>query len=160
MRVLPTKWRRKPAGIDMERTYVTVTVCTHSYLLSANTGCSQRCSLTSSLDEFIGQYRMTSAGARSVSQSAVSTDQQRPDAVAVTLANTTLFSDIRSAVFLPARSYAIAVLISYGPVSVCLSVCLCLSVSHKSVFHRNVFMNRAGFDMKAFPDLLSTCTVL
>ena len=27
MRVLPTKWRRKPAGIDMERDYVTVTVC-------------------------------------------------------------------------------------------------------------------------------------
>ena len=27
MRVLPTKWRRKPAGIDMERNYVTVTQC-------------------------------------------------------------------------------------------------------------------------------------
>jgi len=27
MRVLPTKWRRKPAGIDMERNYVTVTLC-------------------------------------------------------------------------------------------------------------------------------------
>jgi len=26
MRVLPTKWRRKPAGIDMERNYVTVTL--------------------------------------------------------------------------------------------------------------------------------------
>ena len=25
--VLPTKWRRKPAGIDMERNYVTVTLC-------------------------------------------------------------------------------------------------------------------------------------
>jgi len=29
MRVLPTKWRRKPAGIDMERNYVTVTQCLH-----------------------------------------------------------------------------------------------------------------------------------
>jgi len=27
MRVLPTKWRRKPAGIDMERNYGTVTLC-------------------------------------------------------------------------------------------------------------------------------------
>ena len=27
MRVLPTKWRRKPAGIDMERNYVTATLC-------------------------------------------------------------------------------------------------------------------------------------
>jgi len=27
MRVLPTKWRRKAAGIDMERNYVTVTLC-------------------------------------------------------------------------------------------------------------------------------------
>ena len=27
MRVLPTKWRRKPAGIDIERNYVTVTLC-------------------------------------------------------------------------------------------------------------------------------------
>ena len=27
MRVLPTKWRRKPAGIDTERNYVTVTLC-------------------------------------------------------------------------------------------------------------------------------------
>jgi len=26
MRVLPTRWRRKPAGIDMERNYVTVTL--------------------------------------------------------------------------------------------------------------------------------------
>jgi len=26
MRVLPTKWRRKPAGIDMERNCVTVTL--------------------------------------------------------------------------------------------------------------------------------------
>jgi len=27
MRVLPTKWRRKPAGIDMERNCVIVTLC-------------------------------------------------------------------------------------------------------------------------------------
>jgi len=27
MRVLPTKWRRNPAGVDMERNYVTVTLC-------------------------------------------------------------------------------------------------------------------------------------
>ena len=27
MRVLPTRWRRKPAGIDMNRNYVTVTLC-------------------------------------------------------------------------------------------------------------------------------------
>ena len=27
MRVLPTKWRRKPAGLDMERNYVTVSLC-------------------------------------------------------------------------------------------------------------------------------------
>ena len=27
MRVLPTKWRRKAAGIDMERNYVIVTLC-------------------------------------------------------------------------------------------------------------------------------------
>jgi len=27
MKVLPTRWRRKPAGIDMERNYVTVTPC-------------------------------------------------------------------------------------------------------------------------------------
>jgi len=27
MRVLPTKWRRKPAGTDMERNYVTVILC-------------------------------------------------------------------------------------------------------------------------------------
>ena len=35
MRVLPTKWRRKPAGIDMERNYVTVTLCIvyHSLLI-------------------------------------------------------------------------------------------------------------------------------
>ena len=26
-RVLPTRWRRKPAGIDTERNYVTVTAC-------------------------------------------------------------------------------------------------------------------------------------
>jgi len=25
--VLPTRWRRKPGGIDMERNYVDVTVC-------------------------------------------------------------------------------------------------------------------------------------
>jgi len=27
LRVLPTRWRRKPAGIDTERNYVTVTLC-------------------------------------------------------------------------------------------------------------------------------------
>ena len=27
MKVLPTKWQRKPAGVDMERNYVTVTLC-------------------------------------------------------------------------------------------------------------------------------------
>ena len=27
MRVLPTTWQRKPAGIDMERNYVTITLC-------------------------------------------------------------------------------------------------------------------------------------
>jgi len=27
LRVLPTRWRRKPAGIDTERNYVIVTVC-------------------------------------------------------------------------------------------------------------------------------------
>jgi len=27
LRVLPTKWRRKPAGIDMELNYATVTLC-------------------------------------------------------------------------------------------------------------------------------------
>ena len=27
IRVLPTRWRRKPAGIDTERNYVTVTLC-------------------------------------------------------------------------------------------------------------------------------------
>jgi len=27
MRVLLTKWRRKPTGIDMERNYVSVTLC-------------------------------------------------------------------------------------------------------------------------------------
>jgi len=27
MRVLPSKWRRKPAGIDMERSYVILTLC-------------------------------------------------------------------------------------------------------------------------------------
>ena len=27
MRVLPTRWQRKPAGIDMNRNYVTVTLC-------------------------------------------------------------------------------------------------------------------------------------
>jgi len=27
LRVLPTRWRRKPAGIDMERNYVTVNLC-------------------------------------------------------------------------------------------------------------------------------------
>ena len=29
MRVLPTKWRRKPAGVDTERNYVGVTLCMH-----------------------------------------------------------------------------------------------------------------------------------
>ena len=29
--VLPTRWRRKPAGIDTERNYVTVTACIHGY---------------------------------------------------------------------------------------------------------------------------------
>ena len=28
-RVLPTRWRRKPAGIDMDQNYVTVTLCVH-----------------------------------------------------------------------------------------------------------------------------------
>ena len=27
IRVLPTRWRQKPAGIDMERNYVTATLC-------------------------------------------------------------------------------------------------------------------------------------
>jgi len=27
MRILPTRWRRKPAGVDMERNYVTVSLC-------------------------------------------------------------------------------------------------------------------------------------
>jgi len=27
LKVLPTRWRRKPAGTDMERNYVTVTLC-------------------------------------------------------------------------------------------------------------------------------------
>ena len=30
LRVLPTRWRRIPAGIDMERNYVTVTLCISS----------------------------------------------------------------------------------------------------------------------------------
>ena len=29
MRVLPSKWRQKPAGIDVERNYVTATLCIH-----------------------------------------------------------------------------------------------------------------------------------
>jgi len=29
LRVLPTRWRRQPAGIDMERNYVIVAVCIH-----------------------------------------------------------------------------------------------------------------------------------
>jgi len=32
MRVLPTRWRRKPAGVDMSRNYVTVTL---AYILAA-----------------------------------------------------------------------------------------------------------------------------
>ena len=27
IRVLPTRWRRKPAGTDVERNYVTVSLC-------------------------------------------------------------------------------------------------------------------------------------
>jgi len=39
MKVLPTKWRRKPAGIDMERNYVSVTLCIHmSQVFSARAG--------------------------------------------------------------------------------------------------------------------------
>jgi len=34
MRVLPTEWRRKPAGVDMERNYGTVTQCIRLYLIS------------------------------------------------------------------------------------------------------------------------------
>ena len=33
LRVLPTRWRRKPAGIDTERNYVNVTVCTYCLLV-------------------------------------------------------------------------------------------------------------------------------
>ena len=33
MTVLPTIWRRKPAGIDMERNYVTVTLCILAFLI-------------------------------------------------------------------------------------------------------------------------------
>jgi len=32
MRVLPTRWRRKPAGVDMSRNYVIVTL---AYILAA-----------------------------------------------------------------------------------------------------------------------------
>ena len=28
---LPTRWLRKPAGIDVERNYVTITLCTHTH---------------------------------------------------------------------------------------------------------------------------------
>jgi len=31
--LLPTRWRRKPAGIDMERNYVSVTLCVHTALV-------------------------------------------------------------------------------------------------------------------------------
>ena len=31
MRVLPTRWRRKPTGIDIERNYVTVTLCIKNF---------------------------------------------------------------------------------------------------------------------------------
>ena len=31
IRVLPARWRRKPAGIDMERNYVTVTIDRQAY---------------------------------------------------------------------------------------------------------------------------------
>jgi len=34
LRLLPTKWRRKPAGIDMERIYVTVTLRISFFFLS------------------------------------------------------------------------------------------------------------------------------
>jgi len=33
LRVLPTRWRRKPAGIDTERNYVNVTLCTYCLLV-------------------------------------------------------------------------------------------------------------------------------
>jgi len=34
VRVIPTRWRRKPAGVDMERNYcVTVAVCIPRYTL-------------------------------------------------------------------------------------------------------------------------------
>ena len=32
IRVLPTKWRRKPAGIDVQRNYATVTLCIKGWL--------------------------------------------------------------------------------------------------------------------------------
>ena len=35
IRVLPTRWRRKPAGIDIERNYVTVTLCRDTELSAA-----------------------------------------------------------------------------------------------------------------------------
>jgi len=31
LRVFPTKWRQKPVGIDMERNYVTVTLCMEEF---------------------------------------------------------------------------------------------------------------------------------
>jgi len=72
MRVLPTKWRRKPAGIDTERNYATVTLC------------------------IVRQLQFVHCE--------------------------------RSHWFLPARRYASAG-ISYDPVSVCVRMCLCLSVT-------------------------------
>jgi len=33
MRVLPTTYGRKPHGIDMERNYVTITLCINVYVL-------------------------------------------------------------------------------------------------------------------------------
>jgi len=32
LRVLPRGWQRNPAGIDMERNYVTVTLCVHGVI--------------------------------------------------------------------------------------------------------------------------------
>ena len=32
MRVLTTRWRRKPAGTDMDRNYVTVTLCVKKHV--------------------------------------------------------------------------------------------------------------------------------
>ena len=38
IRVLPTRWLRKPAGIDMERNYVTVTLCVQTKRRDVNFG--------------------------------------------------------------------------------------------------------------------------